>query len=237
MVKLLQGFIFILVIFITIFSYSQPDEIIAYEKNYDSDFADELDFYRLENQIIVSASKKEETIFEAPVSSTVITRQQIKRSGATNLQEAMRLVPGLIVRQQTNGNFDIHIRGFDNVPPNSDLINAANSITLVMIDGRPVYNFFSGGTFWETLPIDLIDVERIEVVRGPSSALYGPNAAAGVINIITRRIKKEAFYTNVDFQGGTPFSLINNASIGYNVKNVSFILSGNYSYRKRHDRN
>ncbi|MGC3978729.1 MAG: Plug domain-containing protein [Paludibacteraceae bacterium] len=89
------------------------------------------------------------------------------------------MVPGLIVREKTNGNYDVHIRGNDNMPPKGMFIYSENSISLVMIDGRPVYNYSFGGTFWEALPVDLVDVERIEIIRGPSSALYGPNADFG----------------------------------------------------------
>ena len=136
---------------------------------------------------IVSASKKAESTFDAPLSSTVVTKSEIEASGVTTIEEALRLVPGMIVREETNGNFDTHIRGNDNLPPGNFTFFSMNNMTLVMIDGRPVYNYANGGTFWETLPISLVDVERIEVVRGPSTALYGPNAVTGVINIITNK--------------------------------------------------
>jgi len=69
-----------------------------------------------------------------------------------------------------------------------------------MIDNRIVYSYFTGGTFWETLPVDIVDIERIEIVRGPASALYGPNAVAGVIHIITTKPDRKGlvFRTNLD---------------------------------------
>ncbi len=143
----------------------------------------ELDLEALMNMDIVSASKKVESLFDSPLSSSVITKDEIRNSGSTTIAEALRLVPGLIVREKTNGNFDVHIRGYENIPPNNKVNYSDNSITLVMIDNRIVYNYFQGGTFWETLPISIYDVERIEIIRGPSSALYGPNAVSGVINI------------------------------------------------------
>ncbi|HON19048.1 MAG TPA: Plug domain-containing protein, partial [Salinivirgaceae bacterium] len=85
---------------------------------------------------ITSVSKRSESIFETPLSSNVITAEEIIRSGVTTIPEAIRLIPGVIVREQTNGVYDVHIRGFDylNVGTYS---NTVNTITLVMIDGRP----------------------------------------------------------------------------------------------------
>ena len=95
----------------------------------------------------------------------------------------------MIVREQSNGNYDIYLRGMDNVPPNAPF-EGNSTTTLVMIDNRPIYSYLKGGTFWETFPVDINDVEKIEVIRGPAAALYGPNAVNGVINIITRPTKR-----------------------------------------------
>ena len=104
-----------------------------------------------------------------------------------------------------------------------------------MIDNRPVYNYFNGGTFWETLPIDLNDVERIEVIRGASSALYGPNAAAGVVNIITKTLNKEGVNILSNAQLGTHSTMIANSSIGYKKDKFNINISGNYQTRNREE--
>ncbi len=193
-----------------------------------------LDLEQLMNIQIVSASKKSESIFDAPLSASVLTRDEIKKAGCTSLMEAFKLMPGLIVREQTNGNYDIHLRGMDNIPPMSTFAFSYNTTTLVMIDNRPVFNYYQGGTFWETLPVDLNDIEKIEIVRGPSAAMYGPNAVSGVINIITRNIEKDGIYTIANAQYGTNNSLISNASVGFKAKNgFDFILSGNTQQRDR----
>ncbi|MCS3795037.1 TonB-dependent receptor plug domain-containing protein [Niastella sp. OAS944] len=193
-----------------------------------------LSIESLMNIPIYSASKSPEPTFEAPLSSTVITKEQIKRAGCTSIMEALRLVPGVIVREQTNGNYDIHLRGLDNIPPNASLIFFTSSTTLVMIDNYPVYNYLHGGTFWETLPVDINDVEKIEVVRGPSAALYGPNAVSGVINILTRRLAKEGLYAVANARYGSYHSAIANAAAGYNFKNkISAVISGNFQNRHR----
>jgi len=193
-----------------------------------------LSIENLMNIPIYSASKVAESTFDAPLSSSVLTKEQIKRSGCTSIMEALRMVPGVIVREQTNGNYDIHIRGLDNIPPNAAFLFFTSSTTLVMIDNYPVYNYLHGGTFWETLPIDINDVEKIEVVRGPSAALYGPNAVSGVINIITRKPLKEGLYSVANALAGSYHSIITNASVGYNQGNkFSAILSGNLQNRNR----
>lgn len=181
---------------------------------------------------IVSVSKKSEFLFDAPLSASVITKEDIRRAGCNSIMEALRLVPGMIVREQSNGNYDIHLRGMDNVPPNAPF-DGNSTTTLVMIDNRPIYNYLKGGTFWETLPVDLNDVEKIEVVRGPAAALYGPNAVSGVINIITRQTKRDGWYIVANNQQGSYKTFINNASIGYQSKKWSLIASGNHQARER----
>jgi iron complex outermembrane receptor protein len=193
-----------------------------------------LSIENLMNISIYSASKTSESTFEAPLSSTVISKNEIKRSGCTSIMEALRLVPGLIVREQTNGNYDIHLRGLDNIPSNAGFIYFTNTTTLVMIDNYPVYNYLHGGTFWETLPIDLNDVERIEVIRGPSAALFGPNAVSGVINIITIKPQKEGLYSVANVQAGSYNSFIANTSAGYNFNDkLSVVISANFQNRNR----
>ncbi len=193
-----------------------------------------LSFEDLMNVTIVSASKKSETLFNAPLSASVLTKEEISRSGATSIMEALRLIPGIIVRQLTNGNYDIHIRGLDNVPPNSLRLSSTNTTALVMIDNRPVYNYLQGGIIWESLPIDLNDIQKIEVIRGPSSTLYGPNAVSGVINIITTKVEKDGLHTQVETQIGTSSTTIVNGAVGYRFnKKISAIISGNFQSRGR----
>lgn len=177
-----------------------PDEIkkLSYEQLLELDLpdlmvlADKLGVSTdelLEQAFLVkttTSSKSRETVFEAPTSTTVITSDKIMHSGATTIAELFRLVPGMIVREQAPGIYDVHMRGLDNVPPGNFNHFSVNSLTLVMVDGRPMYSYSMGGTLWETLPVSLEDIERIDIVRGASSALYGASAVTGVINIITK---------------------------------------------------
>jgi iron complex outermembrane receptor protein len=191
-----------------------------------------LSLQDLLNVRVISASKKSEMLFEAPLSASVISKDDIRKAGCTSIMEAMRLLPGIIVREQSNGNYDIHLRGI-NIPPNSAFEGNSTATLLVMIDNRPVYSYLKGGTMWETLPVDINDVEKIEVVRGPAAALYGPNAVNGVINIFTRHTRKEGLYLVANTQQGSFNSFINNASIGFQSKKWSTIVSGNYQRRGR----
>jgi iron complex outermembrane receptor protein len=183
---------------------------------------------------IESVSKKTESLFYAPLSASVVSREEIQKAGSTSIMEALRLIPGMIVREVSNGNYDIHLRGMDNIPPNASFDITSNTTTLVMIDSRPVYSYLSGGTFWETLPVDLNDVEKIEVIRGPAAALYGPNAVNGVINIITRQPAKKGVFLVANTKAGSQETKITNASLGYRITDhFNMVASGNYQYRDR----
>jgi iron complex outermembrane receptor protein len=218
----------------TLVLFASVTGLFAQEEQTNQDIY-EMSLEELMNIPINSASKKSETLFDAPLSSYTITKAEIDKSGVTSIMEALRLAPGVIVREQSNGNYDIHIRGFDNILRNSEIYTRNNLATLVMIDNRPVFNHNLGGTFWEALPIDLNDVERIEIVRGPSAPLFGPNAVTGVINIITKRVEKDKTNVFANVQGGTQNTFIANSVVGKNFGKVSAQASVNFQQRNRFD--
>jgi iron complex outermembrane receptor protein len=190
----------------------------------------------LDVDVVITASKKPEDLFETPLSTTIIKKEDILKAGVTSIPEALRLAPGLIVREITPGNYDVHIRGYDDITKNVYISLPYNTTTLVMIDNRIVYNYFTGGTLWETFPIDLNDIEQIEVVRGPASALYGPNAVTGVINIITTHAKNKGMNASANVIGGTYQAKGANANIGYNWnEKTKLSFSGNFTERHRFD--
>ncbi|MFN8390444.1 MAG: TonB-dependent receptor plug domain-containing protein [Bdellovibrionota bacterium] len=131
--------------------------------------------------VVTSAGKKEQTLSETASAVYVITNEDIRRSGATHVAEALRLVPGVSVARVSSSKWAISIRGFNQV--------FANKL-LVLLDGVSVFSPITNGVYWETNEIVLDDVERIEVIRGPGAALWGENAVNGVINIITKRTKQ-----------------------------------------------
>ncbi len=186
------------------------------------------------NKNVSTASKKMETVFESPLSTSVISSEEIRLSGATTVAEALRLVPGLIVREESNGNYDIHIRGFDNVPPENFTHFSENMISLIMVDGIPVYNNVAGGTFWETLPVGINQIDRIDVVRGPSSALYGPNAVSGVINIVTKKQGDDNFDLDFSQRVGAYNSIVGDLyASGRITDDLRISVGGRYDIRNR----
>ena len=166
-----------------------------------------MSFDELVHLQIQLATKEMEPAFESPFASHVITSEDIQNKGITELEKVFKLVPGVIVRTKTNGNYDIQIRGFDNIPPFNDILNTENSKSLVMINNTPVYNYFQGGTYWETLTVSIENIERVEIIRGPSSAMYGPNAVTGVINIITKKDNEKTVFADYSNTGSKSFSL------------------------------
>ncbi|NMO15370.1 TonB-dependent receptor [Pyxidicoccus fallax] len=126
---------------------------------------------------VVTASRRAQSSLEAPNATTVITAEDIRMSGATSLPELLRRVPGADVMSLGVGSANVSLRGFNQ--------RIANKV-LVLVDGRTEYQDFLGLTLWSSIPIGLEEIERIEVIRGPGSALYGANAMLGVINIITQ---------------------------------------------------
>lgn len=129
------------------------------------------------NPEIFSLSKKKENAFDAPSATYVLGSQEIRRSGATSIPEALRLVPGLQVARINGNEWAISARGF-----NSQYSNKL----LVMIDGRIIYTPLFSGVLWDSQDYVIEDIDRIEVVRGPGGTIWGANAVNGIINIITK---------------------------------------------------
>jgi iron complex outermembrane receptor protein len=125
-----------------------------------------------------SASKQAEPIGRAPTSIFVITGNDIVRSAATSLPEALRLAPNLQVQQLDARQFAVTSRGFNGAESSNKL--------LVLIDGRSVYTTLHSGVFWELHSPVLEDIGQIEVISGPGGTLYGPNAVNGVVSVATR---------------------------------------------------
>jgi iron complex outermembrane receptor protein len=140
------------------------------------DLAD-LSLEQLAAVVVSTVSRREEPLSRAPASVFVITGDDIRRSGATSLPEALKLAPNLQIARIDSSQYAITARGFNSTTANK---------LLVLIDGRTVYTPLFSGTFWEAQDVLLEDVERIEVISGPGATLWGANAVNGVINVITR---------------------------------------------------
>jgi iron complex outermembrane receptor protein len=132
----------------------------------------------LMNMEVTSVSRKEQKISQVASAIYVIRQEDIRNSGALNIPDLLRMVPGLDVAQISSSAWAISARGFN--------LQFANKL-LVLIDGRAVYTPLFGGTFWDTQDVPLEDIDRIEVIRGPGGTVWGANAVNGVISIITKK--------------------------------------------------
>ncbi len=186
------------------------------------------------NRNVSSASKRPEDSFKSPLSTSVITREEMRTYGCTSIEEALRMLPGVIAREKTNGNYDLHLRGLDNIPDGNLFVYTENVSTLVMVDGRPVFNYATGAMMWETLPVGIEEIERIEVVRGACGALYGSNAVTGVINIITEKPNTESKFVSGSIQAGSQNTYVGDVALrkAFGSK-LAMSLSGNFQMRYR----
>ncbi len=152
---------------------SQPKELLR------------LDLEQLMNVEVTSVSKKEQRLSQVAAAVYVITHEDIRRSGATCIPEALRMAPGVQVSRIDANKWAVSVRGFNSRWSNK---------LLVLMDGRVVYSPMFSGVYWDVQDTFMEDIERIEVIRGPGGTMWGANAVNGVINVITRHTR--------DTQGG-----------------------------------
>jgi iron complex outermembrane receptor protein len=129
---------------------------------------------------VTTASKRPVKVSRTPAAIYVVTQEDIRRSGATSIPEALRLVPGVEVARIDSNTWSLGVRGFG---------SALSRSVLVLIDGRSVYTPLFAGVYWQVQDTLLEDIERIEVIRGPGGTIWGANAVNAVINIITKNAK------------------------------------------------
>src|SRR5580704_7265584 len=134
----------------------------------------------LMNIQVTSVSRKEQSLSKAAGSIYVITQDDIRHSGATNVPDLLRMVPGVDVARINANSWAISIRGFN---------SRYSGKVLVLVDGRTVYTPLFSGVYWDQQTMPLENIERIEVIRGPGGTVWGANAMNGVINIISKSAK------------------------------------------------
>ncbi len=145
----------------------------------------ELSLEDLLNIEVTSVSKRPQSLQDAAAAIFVVTNDDLRRMGVTNIPDALRLVPGLHVGRIDSNKWAVTSRGLN---------GRFNNKLLVLVDGRNVYTTSFAGVYWEVQDPLLEDIDRIEIIRGPGSTLWGANAVSGVINIITKHA--------ADTQGG-----------------------------------
>jgi iron complex outermembrane receptor protein len=178
-----------------------------------------MNLQELMDQAVTSVSKSPEPYGEAPAAIEVITNEEIRRSGASSLPEALRLADNLQVAQDNAHDWNISARGFNT--------NLSNKL-LVLIDGRTVYSPLFSGVFWDVQNVMLEDLDRIEVISGPGGTLWGANAVNGVINVISKSAQDtQGWY----MEGGGGSSLRDFGAIRYGgtlAPNVYYRVYGSY---------
>ena len=180
----------------------------------------ELELIKEEESVSI-ASRYEQPISEAPSDVYVITDEDIRQSGAPDLPTVLRRVPGIEVMQTTGAEFNVSARGDNQLLANK---------MLVLVDGRSIFVDAHAQVYWKAIPVTLPEIKRIEVLKGPASAVYGFNAFDGVINIITKS-PEEMKGTTLQFGGGE-LGTISSAAIHANT-------IGKFGYRLSvgHDQN
>ena len=174
-----------LITFICIGAFARPDEIedfdqLDLEELLDSDVYEVLGHFA---GVVFSASKHKQDIGESPSAITVISREQIENTHCTDVICLLRQVPEVAVIRYTPMFAAVGARA---------LVDEAGDKVLVQVDGQEINSEMFGLVFWQALPVHLEDIERIEVIRGPGSALYGANAHSMLVSIFTRKDLPEA---------------------------------------------
>jgi outer membrane receptor protein involved in Fe transport len=132
---------------------------------------------KYEETVVVSASRTEEKLVNAPATMSVIGPQTIQSAPTQNFAELLRAVPGLNITQVSSRDINITTRGATGTLATGQL---------ALLDGRSLYQDFFGFVMWDFLPVNLNEIKQVEVIRGPASAVWGANALYGVVNVITK---------------------------------------------------
>jgi len=173
------------------------------------------DLLYLQEETVSIAVRHEQPISEAPSNVFVITDEDIRQTGAIDLPTVLRRIPGMEVMQTTGADFNVSMRGDNQLNANK---------LLVMVDGRSIYVDVQAQVYWKAIPVTLPEIKRIEVLKGPASVLYGFNAFDGIINIITKS-PEEMKGATVQVGGGA-YGTISSAAIYANThKKFSYRLS------------
>jgi iron complex outermembrane receptor protein len=132
---------------------------------------------KYEETVVVSASKAEEKLVNAPATMTVIGQQTLQSAPSQNFAELLRAVPGVNITQVSARDINVTTRGATGTLATGQL---------ALLDGRSLYQDFFGFVMWDFLPVNLNEIKQVEVIRGPASAVWGANALNGVVNVITK---------------------------------------------------
>ncbi len=222
------GEVWAVLLFLSLFAYGAAASPSSEYFSDSSGQSEELILEDLFNITVSTTSKTEEKLSDAPGVISVITPEEMKRFGARTLKDVLMRLPGTNMTTTYISDMScVSIRG--------DQINAAANHILLLINGRPVREAQEGGIkgeVYETFPA--ASIERIEIIRGPGSVLYGSTAFSGVINVITKRADENK--TVLSLKGGAPGQINSTVDLGYRlptpIGDIGFVWGGQYKYSK-----
>lgn len=171
---------------------------------------------------VTTSAKREQSILDSASAVYVVTSEDIRRTGATTIPDVLRMVPGVFVGQINNNEWAISVRG---------LGGRFSRYLQVLVDGRSVFDTFFNTINWDEMNLTMDDIDRIEVIRGPGSSVWGSNAVNGVINIVTRR-PTAADGTQLHVGGGSATKAMVSGQTSHALgSNTQLRVSGNYQKR------
>lgn len=183
-----------------------------------------------ESRETYAASRDTESLFETVTATYLITADEIKQSGALTIGEVLRLAPGLMVKQKTNGYFEVTLRGNYGVIDHQGTESAENITVLLTIDGIPQNNRFQGGILWEAIPVEVHDIQQVEIVASPNTVFFGPDASGGVINIVTKKVEEKNLQAKMSLQGSLNKDYAHRGSASFGVSDqLKFRVSAYYN--------
>ncbi len=183
----------------------------------------QTDVQFMEEETVSTAIRHAQPISEAPSNVYVITAEDIRQSGATDVPTILRRIPGMEVMQVTGADFNVSTRGANQLQANK---------LLVMVDGRSIYQDSQGFVLWKALPVTLPEIERIEVLIGPASVIYGFNAFDGIVHIFTKT-PKDDLGTHFQVGGGEFGTVQSSARHSGQQGNLGYRLSGGWDQNQK----
>ncbi|GAB4184425.1 MAG: hypothetical protein OHK0057_12730 [Thermoflexibacter sp.] len=221
---------------ITVFAQNEADTSIVVKP---LQFSVENDMLTLPISVkeeirVYSSSKQLEKAVEAIWQVNIITQEQIQYSGATCIAEALRLVPNVLVRQKSNGHYDVRMKGFAISSLGGMLQEQHQNTILLLWDNMPLNQYFNGEIFWEAIPVSVSNIEKIEVLSAPLGAYYGQNPISGIIHLLSKQSKEVGLKARADLQGGNYQTFIHNFSAYYGLSDkLNLQVTGNYWSSRR----
>jgi len=176
---------------------------------------DEEELFFFEDQIL-SGSHLPTQLTKAPFTITILENREIQLSGFSEIYDILRFQPGIVYFHNSASEVSLGMRGTSQFLSNN---------LLLLLDGKPIYDELLGNNFWSFLPITIYDVDRIEIIRGPESVIYGANAFSGVINIITKKAVTSSKKVEFSSAIGTPYRHLYHFAFSP-YKNYKFYFSG-----------